>query len=137
MVLLAAVVAHDERGTVCIAEVDRLSLFRETDGSVGAWVGLELMAQCIAAHAGMVAHRTGEEPRIGLLLGTRRLTLHVPRFVQGQRLRVRARQTWGGDSGMVAFECAIEDDGGELLAEARLNCLLTDEASRDPEGRAP
>jgi predicted hotdog family 3-hydroxylacyl-ACP dehydratase len=124
MVLLSGVVAHDQEQTICEAEVDRLVLFRRSDGSVGAWIGIELMAQCIAAHAGLTASLHNETPRIGFLLGSRRVTFHVPRYVRGQCLRIRAARTWGGPVGMVAFDCSIEDQGQRVLAEARLNCFL-------------
>ena len=51
MVLLARVVAHDEKETRCQVDIRSQRHFRREDGSVPAWVGIEYMAQCIAAHA--------------------------------------------------------------------------------------
>ena len=123
--MLSEVLTHDRDATVCLAEVSRMPLFHEPDGSIGGWVGLEIMAQCVAVHAGMKARRDGDCPRIGLLLGTRRLRLHRTRFHSQQELRVVATHTWGKDVGLVSFECEIEDaNSGERLAEGRLNCIM-------------
>jgi predicted hotdog family 3-hydroxylacyl-ACP dehydratase len=125
MVLLTEVVYHDDEETHCRADIDTLSLFHQADGSVGAWVGVELMAQCIAARAGLVARSKGEPPEVGFLLGSRRVRFTSPRFRSGESLLVKAAQSWGQSSGMVAFDCSIEDcSTKELLAEARLNCFL-------------
>jgi predicted hotdog family 3-hydroxylacyl-ACP dehydratase len=125
MVLLTEVVYHDEGETHCRTETDALSLFRGADGSVGAWVGLELMAQCIAARAGLAAREKGEPPEVGFLLGSRRVLFTNPRFRSGESLLVKVVQSWGQSSGMVVFDCSIEGSSTEgLLAEARLNCFL-------------
>lgn len=130
MVLLAQVVSHSGDETVCSARIDEVVLLRSASGEVPVWMGLEYMAQCIAAYAGMVGRANGEPPRVGLLLGSRRVTFHVPGFRCGQRLLIRARRVWGGLQGMVAFECSIaDDDTGLLLAEGRLNCFMPGNAS--------
>ena len=41
-----------------------------TDGEVGAWVGVEYMAQAVAAHAGWCARLRGDPVRVGFLLGS-------------------------------------------------------------------
>lgn len=130
MVFLSRVCSHDEAETRCEVDVDDLRLFRERDGSVGAWLGLEFMAQCVAAHAGLVGRASGERPRIGLLVGSRRVRFHRPAYGRGQRLLVTARRTWGQDTGLVAFECSVVDArSGVCLAEARLNCFMPKDAA--------
>jgi predicted hotdog family 3-hydroxylacyl-ACP dehydratase len=125
MVLLHQVLEHDDEQTVCRAEIDSISLFRDADGSVPAWIGLEIMAQCIAAHAGLCGWAAAGPVRAGLLLGTRRMEFYCPRYIPGQSLRIRARRSWGKTSGMVRFDCSIEDDAtGAMLAVASLNCFL-------------
>jgi len=127
MVLLSRVLSHHGDCTVCAVDVDDSGIFRDESGAVAAWVGIEYMAQCVAAHAGLVARTAGEPPRVGFLLGGRRVTFHVARFHPGERLRVNARRVWGGPGGMVSFECSLEDaTTGKLLAEGRLNCVLAE-----------
>jgi predicted hotdog family 3-hydroxylacyl-ACP dehydratase len=132
MVLLTRILAHDFAETICEAELGSESLLGDADGGIGAWVGLELMAQCVAAHAGLVGRAAGTQPRVGFLLGSRRVRFHRPRFLPGQTLKVSARHEWGAETGLVAFECAIEDaQSGECLAAGRLNCFLPEKV--DPE----
>ena len=126
MVLLSRIVAHDDKETICQTDPETLALFHSGD-RVGAWVGIEVMAQCVAAHAGMLAHRRGELPRIGFLLGSRRVNIHQP-WMQGT-LGVRALRNWGEESGLVSFDCALwEERTGSTVAAGRLNCFLPSDA---------
>lgn len=86
------------------------------DGGVGAWVGIEYMAQAVAAWAGWQARAEGQPPRIGLLLGTRRYRCGVPRFAAGQRLRIDIERGYQADNGLGQFECRIHDGSGELAS---------------------
>lgn len=86
------------------------------DGGVGAWVGIEYMAQAVAAWAGWQARQLGEKPRIGLLLGTRRYRCSVARFAAGQRLQVEIARGYQADNGLGQFECRIHADGEELAS---------------------
>jgi predicted hotdog family 3-hydroxylacyl-ACP dehydratase len=125
MVLLGRVLEHAPNATACAVSVDAQKLFVQPDGTIGSWVGVEYMAQCVAAHAGMLGRAVGAEPRVGYLVSSRRLRFHAPRFVPGQQLRVSAAQLWGGQQGMVSFQCKVEDaSSGALLVEGRLNCYL-------------
>jgi predicted hotdog family 3-hydroxylacyl-ACP dehydratase len=125
MVLLTRVLAHERAGTSCAVAIDEQHLFRADDGSIASWIGVEYMAQCVAAHAGLMGRSLQRAPRVGYLVSSRRLRFHVPRFEPGQTLRVSAAQVWGGEQGMVSFQCRIEDHGsGTLLAEGRLNCYM-------------
>jgi 3-oxoacyl-[acyl-carrier-protein] synthase-1 len=81
------------------------------DGAaVGAWVGIEYMAQAIAAHAGWLARRRGDPVKVGFLLGSRKYEAGVPAFAVGSVLRVHAHRALQGDNGLGAFECRIDAD---------------------------
>ncbi len=126
MLLLHRVVAHQEKRTVCEVRPQDSSLFAEADGGVPAWVGLEYMAQAVAAHGGMLAREVGAGPRQGMLLGTRRMRMAVDRFRAGQTLHVAAHRVHASDQ-MLSFECEIEDaESGERLAEARLSVYVAE-----------
>ena len=91
---------------------------------------MEYMAQAIAAHVGMQAWRNQQPVFIGLLLGTRRLILHVAAFADGWTLRAHAEPSWQ-DGQLTSFACRVTNaDGGALLAEAQLS------AYRPPELQA-
>jgi predicted hotdog family 3-hydroxylacyl-ACP dehydratase len=125
MLLLSRVLEHAPERTVCAVEVNRSELFRDPDGGVPGWVGLEYMAQCVAAHGGLVARACGATFRPGLFLGSRRVRLHVDRFDAGQVLHVTVRHH-RGDSGLLSFDCELRDaGGGAALAEGRLSFYTT------------
>ena len=126
MCLLDRVLEHGPSHTLCAVDPGRSRLFAAPDGSVPAWVGLEYMAQCIAAHGGLVALARGEPPRPGVLLGSRRLGFGVQRFERDRELRVSARHH-RGERGLVAFDCELRDlDGGSPLVHGRLHVYLVD-----------
>ena len=131
MRLLDRVVEHTPERTVCSVDPVGSSLFHGPDGSVPAWVGIEYMAQCVAAHGGLVAWWRGETPQRGLLLGTKRTDLLVDAFAPGERLRVVSRHL-RGDRALVWFECAIEREAdGETLARGRLSVYAMDGEASD------
>ena len=129
MVLLSRVLHHEEDRTVCAVDIDAQLMFRDAAGNVAAWVGLEFMAQCIAAHGGLVGRSSGEAPRVAFLIGSRRVLFHASRFRPGQTLEAAASRVWGGTRGMASFECTLKDAAnGALLAEGRLNCFTPDDS---------
>ena len=70
MLLLDRVLSYSTDYVSCEVEIRVDSPFVR-DGVVPAIVGLEYMAQCVAAFAGLSARHKGEAPRIGFLLGSR------------------------------------------------------------------
>jgi len=126
MCLLDRVLEHGPGHTVCAVDPGRSSLLAEPDGNVPAWVGLEYMAQCIAAHGGLIAREHGQAPKPGLFLGSRRVRFGVARFESGRELRVSARHHHG-ERGLVAFDCEIQEaTGGAPLVSGRLNVYIVE-----------
>ena len=119
MSLLDRVEHVDEHGVVAWVTVPAEGLFT-TDGGVPAWVGIEYMAQAVAAWSGARARTGGGSPRIGYLLGSRRYEAAVPAFEVGAELRVFASCELMGDNGLGMFDCRIEQ-GGRVLASGRLS----------------
>jgi predicted hotdog family 3-hydroxylacyl-ACP dehydratase len=94
-------------------------LFNQADGSLPAWVGIELMAQSVAAYAGCQAQLAGQPVQLGFLLGTRNFQCNVERFPAGAELHIHAHCSLQDDNGMGVFQCLLRGPGIE--AEARLN----------------
>jgi len=90
------------------------------DGVVGAWVGVEYMAQAVAAHAGWCARQRGEPVRVGFLLGSRKYACSVAAFPVGSTLIIEVRRALQGENGLGAFDCRIEDGDGDELATATI-----------------
>jgi len=102
----------------------------DVDGGVPAWVGIEYMAQAVAAWSGARAMAGGGSPKIGYLLGSRRYEAAVPVFPTGADLRVLAQCELMADNGLGMFDCRIEHDG-RVLASGRLSVFEPPENSED------
>lgn len=113
MCLLDRVIAVGDESLSAEVVVPADGLFSH-DGGVGAWVGIEYMAQAVAAWAGWRARQVHEAPRIGLLLGTRRYSCSVPRFEAGQCLQIDVERSFQSDEGLGQFRCRIHVQGMEL-----------------------
>ncbi len=121
MRLLDRVLAADEEHAVAEVDVPFDGLFVR-DGQVPSWVGIEYMAQTVAAWAGARARGAGGVPRPGLLLGTRRYSTHCDGFPSGARLRVEVRCELIGANGLGQFDCRIEMNG-QQVATSRISVL--------------
>ncbi|AOY01450.1 hotdog family protein [Jeongeupia sp. USM3] len=92
---------------------------------VGGWVGVEYMAQTIAALAGFEARARGDAVSVGFLVGTRRYDSEVPAFRVGQTLTVTARREFQADNGVAVMDCTIAIDG-KTVARAQLSAYQPD-----------
>jgi len=124
MRLVSRVLAHSPERTVCALDVRDSELFRDADGRVPAWVALEYMAQCVAAHGGLLDGEPGAPPRPGFLVGAKRIDLHRDSFAPDESLEVSARilQRVGR---LALLACEVRA-GSELVAEATLSVFVPD-----------
>jgi predicted hotdog family 3-hydroxylacyl-ACP dehydratase len=118
MLLLDRVVSFATDAVTCQVTIAAGSPFVE-DGRVPAVIGIEYMAQCVAAFAGLTARAEGRPPRIGFLLGCRELVLQTDAFTVGDTLTVEARRTWG-DNDLGNFACLVQRNG-QTVASGTLN----------------
>ena len=127
MILLDAVESFDADSVTTRLRV-RPGLLSQADGSLPAWVGVEIMAQSVAAFAGCHARQAGLPVELGFLLGTRRYQCNVEAFALGSELCIVATRSLQDESGMGVFECHL--DGPGIHAEARLNVFRPPEVAR-------
>ena len=133
MVLLDRVVEIAEDHIVVETTVRDDGLFSNTDHTVPAWVGLEYMAQAIAAFSGYRRKCRGEEIGLGFLLGTRHYQCSVDSFPCGIRLRVRVEKIVEAANEMSVFDCVIESDN--IHAASKLNVLLPQDSKKFLAGK--
>jgi predicted hotdog family 3-hydroxylacyl-ACP dehydratase len=107
MLLIDRVVTVDNENLCAEVTITEQSLFCGAQG-VGVWIGVEYMAQAIAAHAGHAARLRGEELRLGFLLGARRYDCRRSYFATGSILHVHVKRSLQGENGLGAFECRID-----------------------------
>jgi predicted hotdog family 3-hydroxylacyl-ACP dehydratase len=129
MLMLEEVVACDDASIVARASVRPAAWYLDEDGAMPAWVGLELMAQAIAAHAGVrAAHAGAQTGRRGMLIGCRAYRAAAPAFAAGSVLEVTARAATADESGFAAYDCALRSAGREL-ASATVKVFVPPEAA--------
>jgi predicted hotdog family 3-hydroxylacyl-ACP dehydratase len=117
MTVIDRLVSHTPQRSVATVSVTERSAFVAGAG-VPAWVGIEYMAQTIAARAGYEARLRGEPPAIGYLLGTRAYRSSLPEFPVGSTLTI-AVEPVVVDAKLGAFQCSIASD--RVIATAVVN----------------
>ncbi|MGI3744529.1 MAG: 3-hydroxylacyl-ACP dehydratase [Janthinobacterium lividum] len=122
MVLIDQVLSFDEEQIHTRVIVRPGGLFNRPDGSMPAWVGIELMAQSVAAFAGCQARVKGDPVELGFLLGTRKFECNVEHFPVGSELTIHARRSLQDDSGMGVFECSLSGAGIQVSARLNVYC---------------
>lgn len=123
MLLIDKLIDVDELTVHCQVNIDAQGLFFDKQiNAVPAWVGIEFMAQTVAAWSGYHAWLKELSSPVGFLLGCRRYTSECESYVMGTVLDIYAQQLMESD-GMAAFCCRIECAGKEL-ASAQLNVFV-------------
>ena len=109
-------------------EISAASPFYEAElGGVPACVALEYMAQTMALCVGLYRRDKGLDPKLGFVLGSRRLEIRIPAFRDGERYRIRATCTYQ-DEEFGSFDCDIRDRADQVVASGRLTAF-------QPEGK--
>jgi predicted hotdog family 3-hydroxylacyl-ACP dehydratase len=126
MLLLDSVLSADERCIVAEASVREAAWYLDERGGMPAWIGIELMAQAIAAHAGLRGRMNGKPPKRGVLLGCRAYRARMSRAAPGTVLKVSAKMTLVDESGFGAYDCMIEHGAAEFAA-ATLKVFVPDD----------
>jgi predicted hotdog family 3-hydroxylacyl-ACP dehydratase len=109
MILIEQILAFDDEQIHTRLTVRPDGLFSLPDGSLPAWVGVELMAQSVAA------------------LGTRKFECNVEHFPAGSELTIHGIRSLEDENGMGVFECHINAPG--IHATARLNVFRPPQAA--------
>lgn len=133
MVLVDDVVEVGDEHIVVELTVRDDGLFSQADQTVPAWVGLEYMAQSVAAFSGYHRRCRGEAIGLGFLLGTRHYQCSVGSFPCGSRLLIRAEKVIEAANEMSVFDCSLEGDG--IQASSKLNVLLPKDSQKFLAGK--
>lgn len=136
VVLLDRILRHDADSTDALVSIAKQRWLKREDGSVASWLAVEFMAQCVAAHEGLLALDEGRLPPAGFLVGVTALRIETEGFAPDAELRVTSRRLRGRPSlGALSHQCqlfgfdAADEAAGRLLAQARLSVSVP----REPE----
>ena len=100
--------------------------YSDANGDMPAWIGIELMAQTVAVHVGLLRRAEGLPRKPGALLGSRRFTSTRPAFAAGGALRIEATMIYADPGGFSAYACTIAAGGAEV-ASATLKVYAPDD----------
>lgn len=136
MRLVDELVRHDKATAEVVSRLTPDNAFADGEGRVPAWVGLELMAQSVAAWAGAQAVERGErQARGGYLLGCRSYDCERDRFPHSAELHIHVREVLRQDNGFGSYTGEIHVDG-ERIARGKLSVLEANE-QESGDGSSP
>jgi predicted hotdog family 3-hydroxylacyl-ACP dehydratase len=92
--------------------------FFQEDLGVPAWVGLEYMAQAVAAFAGIRARSDNRPPELGMLIGCRHYSSKIAAFTPNTRIKVGVQELVSEENGLGSFDCTLSTS--DLIAEGRI-----------------
>lgn len=129
MALLDAVVPDSVTKTGIKAQVtitEKTLFYDPKTKHVPVWIGIEYMAQTIAAFSNIPKpdNPEGSQVSIGLLLGARKYACHTQGFPLGQNLTITVDQLYY-DNNLASFDCQIHHDK-TCLATAQVNVFHPD-----------
>jgi len=115
MCLLDGVLGWDDVSVRCVSSryADADNPLRRADGTLGMACGIEIAAQAMAVHRGLLAG-TGGAPGLGYLMSVRDVRFSAPHLVGEGDLLVEAALLMG-DAGGATYRFALSRDGMELL----------------------
>ena len=123
MILIDKMMSVEALSVHCrVTITDQSPFFDVNDQGVAGWIGLEYMAQTIAAWSGYHSLQKNEKSPIGFLLGSRRYESQRSLFKKGVTLDIFASQLLE-DKGMAVFSCEIKE-GETVLASSQLNVFV-------------
>ncbi|GAB1267576.1 3-hydroxylacyl-ACP dehydratase [Aurantivibrio infirmus] len=126
MSLLDDIVDYDEESLTASVDIHPGVMFAEVQG-VPSWVGIEYMAQTIAAHAGVLQRLNGLEVKVGFLVGTRKLTCSHSYIPFDSKLLVKVEKEFQADNGLGVFNCSIRC--GDIAMDAGLNVFQPEDVN--------
>lgn len=106
MVFVDHLIEANEGYAIAELQIRPELMFCEAEG-LPTWSSIELMAQTISAYAGHKGQSKGLPPKVGFLLGTRKMQLPCPYFALGSTVRIRVEQSYLHE-GLGQFNCEIE-----------------------------
>jgi len=121
MILIDSLDKYSDDIGCCSVTITGESIFFDSESqSVPSYVGLEYMAQGIAAYANAHERDAGLPTAIGFLVSSRKFKVLIPRFSVGSKLAITVEKLYKEDNGLSAFDCNIKCEG-ELVASAKIN----------------
>jgi predicted hotdog family 3-hydroxylacyl-ACP dehydratase len=127
MILIDRVCSYDVENQSIVAEFDVRGgsmFFDAALRGVPPWVGVEYMAQAMAALNGILGlEKRGEEPKMGFVLGTKKYSNMIDRYSEGETYTVEA-QVFFFDESIGISKCEIRGPKGAICATAEIRAFV-------------
>lgn len=129
MIVIDRVIAHgDDWVETEIVVTENHVFYDSKHDALPSWIIIEIMAQSIAAYAGMTAVNDGRPVVPGFLLGTRKLDFAQEWIARGSVVHTRVASQFSSNEGLGAFNCASRVDEQEI-ASGVINVYQTSEGN--------
>ena len=127
MILVDKLVDYTATSSACTVQITENSNFYNPQRkSVPSYVGIEYMAQTIAAYANALKLDNDGKVSLGFLVSARNYMTQVREFTLGTKLLIQVELLFKEANGLSVFDCKIKQD--ELLVvEAKINVFEPDE----------
>lgn len=123
MCLLDSVKTYSTNSITCLLTIHPETLFFDaSQNGVPSYLGIEYMAQAIAAFSGIQGRLAGYKPKLGFLLGSRKYAPQCAVFQNNSTLQVHAEQIIQEESGLFVFDCTISIDNN-IVVNAKINAF--------------
>jgi len=127
MLLLNRITGYDLEERSLEAEyhiTESCLFFDQAAGGVPSWVGLECIAQAIAAFSGFSDREKSKKPRIGFILSISKMDVFIPVLKSGSTVVIKVKQLDCTDSvynfdGQIFVEGVMALDGTLTIMEAQ------------------
>lgn len=117
MILIDKLVSFDENNGWCTQQITKDSLlYNDALQGVPSYVGIEYMAQSIAAYANANELINKRPVKIGFLVSTRKFNCKETVFGLGLALTIHVEKLFQDDSGLTAFHCKIMNNDEEMVS---------------------
>lgn len=131
MSLLDEIVDYGDDWLHATVKITSSSMFLDDKG-VPSSVGIEYLAQAVAAYAGLQERKEGGKPKLGFLLGVRKYLCSTDYFPVGKTLLLQVTLEMEADNGLNVFQTMLTAEGIE--GSARLNVFQPDDAEKFLQG---
>lgn len=119
MLLLDRILDFEENKAVAEAIPRSNRWYSNSAGNMPAWIGIELMAQTVAAHIALKKRQENLPVKMGALLGTRQYRPARSSFFADVPLSISVHMILRDPSGLGAYDCSIASDD-DTIAVATL-----------------
>ena len=127
MILIDKLVRYSATSSECSVKIgEHSNFFNSQRNSVPSYVGIEYMAQTIAAYANVLKLDDGGKVSLGFLVSARNYVTQVREFTLGAELLIQVELTFKEANGLSVFECQIKQ-GEDIVVQAKINVFEPEE----------